>query len=75
MVKELKTEVSEGEATLRKTGRSVEVLSLQQTALQERVGELEREGRETGSTMDATHLKQLETRVKAFEKGERNTLT
>ena len=69
-MKGLTTEVAKEEVTLKKTGRSVEVLTLQQSALEERVRELEREGREAGSTMDASHLKKLEMQVKAFEKGE-----
>ena len=70
VVKGLTTEVAKEEVTLKKTGRSVEVLTLQQSALEERVRELEREGREAGSTMDASHLKKLEMQVKAFEKGD-----
>ena len=69
MVKGLATEVSKEEASLKKTGRSVEVLTLQQKALEERVRELERERKEAGSTMDTAHLKKLQTQVETFEKG------
>ena len=69
VVKGLTSEVSEEEVTLKKTGRSLEVVGLQVKSLEERERELERVGRETGSTMDAGHLKKLETQVKAFEKG------
>ena len=64
----MKSELGEEEAALKKTERSMEVLSLQLKALEERQGELEREGREAGSTIDTAHLSKLESKVKAFEK-------
>ena len=69
-MKRLKAEVATEETTLKKTGRSVEVLELQLAALREREKELEVERREGGTTMDADHLKKLEGQVKSFEKGE-----
>ena len=68
-MKGLKAEVAEEEVSFKKAGRAVEVLSTQQKALEERLTELERERKEVGSSMDAAHLKKLETQVKAFEKG------
>ena len=70
MVKGLKTEVSEDEEKLKKTVRSVEVLTQQLESLRGREKELEREGREVGSSsVDEAHLKRLEEQVKTFEKG------
>ena len=70
VVKGLKSEVSEGEVMLKKTSRSVEVLCLQVESLREREGELVREGREVGDTLDTAHLERLQGRVKTFERGE-----
>ena len=69
-MKQLQTEISAEESQLKKTGRAVEVMRTSLKALEERVRELEREKKEGGSTMDAAHLKKLETQVQGFERGE-----
>ena len=68
-MKRLKSELGEEEVSLKRTERSMEVLDLQLKALEEREGELEREGREVGSTLDTGHLERLESHVEAFERG------